>query len=346
VIAAALAKRFVPPLQARGRLRRPPSRIVAVIAGPNPSFDYYLQPRLQCAGGLPFSVADVHNTPDESLDGAFVLFCRYMSGAWLGAVERNADRIAGVGLFLDDDIDALFADPSVPLDYRGRLARLALMHRRRLARVLDILFVATPVLASRYHAANPRILTPLASAKDEPLERAPSASLRIAMHSTSVHAAENRWLRPVMAAALGSHPAISLEVIADPLRALPWRRHAGVHITPPMRWPAYRAHSREQGADLLLAPLLPTPANAARSATKRIDAMRLGAALMISDPAVYRPDTEETALGMSVPAEPAQWIAAIKALAHDRERVIRLRDLNRAHVQAMSTSPQPLLLNL
>jgi hypothetical protein len=266
-----------------------------------------------------------------------------MSGAWLDAVERNADAIAGVGLFVDDDIDALFADTTVPLTYRGRLARLALMHRRRLVRWLDLLFVSNPVLAARYEAARPRILTPVASAADEPHQRAPSAGLRVAMHSTFVHAAENRWLRPVMRAVLEQESSVSLEVVTGSLRALAWRGVPRVGITPPMRWPDFRRHGRERGADLLLAPLLPSPANAARSATKRIDAMRLGAALMISDAAVYGPTAEETALGTCGPARSDEWIAAIRALAHDRERLGRLRDLNRAHVLAMSSGVRPLL---
>src|SRR6185437_5132958 len=90
-------------------------------------------------------------------------------------------------------------------------------------------------------------------------------------------------------------------------------------------------------------PLLPSAANAARSWTKRIDAMRLGAALLVSNPDVYHPDAEELQLGMCVPPDAAAWSVAIRDLARDPIRLARLRELNRVHVQRASPIPTPLL---
>ena len=152
-------------------------------------------------------IADLGAIPSgRELQGAFVVFCRYASGAWLSAIEAQAGEVAGVGLFVDDDIGALAADTSTPLAYRLRLWRLHLAHRRRLARLCDVLFVATPELAARYAHAQPHMLTPIAAGEDMPAAPGVTSALRLAFHSTSVHSAEHRWLRPVMQAALCANP--------------------------------------------------------------------------------------------------------------------------------------------
>jgi hypothetical protein len=338
---------FVPPLAASGRLRRVPSRLVVVVAGPNPSFSYYLEPRGQEDRAMPMSVADIGAAPSPAdarreLAGAFVLFCRYTNAAWLRAIESCSDVIAGIGLFVDDDMDALFTDSSVPLSYRIRLWRLHLAHRRRLSRLCDILFVATPKLVAHHAAAYPHKLSPIATEDDLPKPRAEAGPIRIAFHSTFVHAAERRWLQPVMNSVLRQQPSVSFEVTAGVYAGLPMRKLSRTQVTPSRPWPRYRAESREQGADLLLAPLLPTEANAARSWTKRIDAMRLGAALLASDPEVYRPDPQELSLGMCLPLDPAKWADAIVELTCDRVRLARLRDLNRTFVLRESAAAGPL----
>lgn len=327
---------WFPPLAATGRLRRPPERIVVVIAGPNPSFDYYLAPRLaRC--GLTFRVVDLDDAPSSGnaapeLAGALVLFCRYVSGPWLEAVEACAGVIAGVGLFVDDDIDALAADSSVPLDYRLRLFMLHLRHRRRLAECCDLLFVSSPVLAQRCSAARPKVLTPIASPSDMAAPESRPDGVRLAFHSTRVHRAEHRWLMRVMRSLLPELPSVSLEVHAGAPLSWSWRRVPRIVVMPPMPWPAYRAASAKNFADLLLAPLLPTRANAARSWTKRIDAVRMGAALLVSDNEVYQVGQEESSLGMCVPFDAASWKTAILELVRDPDRLAKLRDNNRLRV--------------
>jgi hypothetical protein len=345
-----LLKRFFTPLAATGRLRRVPTRIIVVTAGANPSFSYYFSPRIARFGRVPVEVADIGAAPaaecaGDALSGAFVIFCRYMSGAWMRAVEAATDTLAGVGLFLDDDIDALARDAAIPLPYRLRLSWLHLAHRQKLARHCDALYVATPELAARHAGAQPRVLPPLASDDDLPISTMTTDTVRVAFHSTSVHAAEHRWLQPIMRSALAAEPSLSFEVIAGPPLSWRWRGLTRTRVMAPMPWPHYRAKSRARGADLLLSPLLPTKANAARSWTKRIDAMRLGAALLVSDPAVYRPDPEELSLGMCVPPDSARWEQAIRDLARDRERLARLRDLNAAHVQRASKAETPLIVD-
>lgn len=342
-----LARMRFAPLAASGRLRQPVRRIVAVIDGPNPSFDYYLAPRLAQPGMPRHTVFDVSSPPPDfsapEYAGTLMLFCRYMSGAWLRAAAAARGNLAGVALFLDDDIDALFAEVSVPLRYRLHLFRRALAHRHRLSGLLDLLFVANPAIAARHGIADARLLSPVASAADEPAPRAQDGPFRVAFHSTYVHWREHEWLMPVVADLARCNPALRLEAMAGPVLARGWKAIPGVNVVPPQPWPAYRARSRSEGADLLLAPLLSGPANAARSQTKRIDAMRLGAALLVSDRDIYRCGDEELAHGMHAPPDPALWVETIAALAADPVRVRRLRDLNRDHVRRMSATMGPLL---
>lgn len=334
-----------PQLVAHGKLRRSIKSIVVVVAGPNPTFDYYLAPRLEKLG-VAHRVIDVDADPyrtlaDISPDGVLVLFCRYVSGAWLRWTEQHASAIAGVALMVDDDIDALFADSTVPFDYRLRLLRRHLFHRRSLARQCGLLFVSGEVLAKRHAGTHPVVLGPIAQDADTPQMTRDAAS-RVAFHGTSVHAAEHRWLRQVVASVERQAPAITFDVIASPPLSWRWRGLSNVSITAPASWPAYRAASRAAGAQLALAPLMPSAANAARAWTKRIDAMRLGAALLVSDAEVYRVSSEERELGMCVPLDPQSWSDAIPRLLGDTQRLARLRDLNREFVMRESSGAAPL----
>jgi hypothetical protein len=346
LVSSLLERRSFPSLSASGRLRCPARSVVAVIDGPNPSFDYYLAPRLARLG-IPSRACDVSSRPPDlsapEFAGCLVLFCRYMSVSWLRAVSVNRERLAGTALFLDDDLDALFADPTVPLRYRFHLFRRALAFRRRLGAVLDLLYVSNPAIAARHGIANARMLSPLASEADEPSPGQSDAPFRIAFHATHVHWREHEWLMPVAAAVTAANPSVRLEAIANPQLAARWRAIPGVKVLSPKPWPDYRALTRTGGSDLLLAPLLKSPANAARSGAKRIDAMRLGAALLVSEKDIYRCSGEELELVMCVPADPARWTDAILALAREPGRAARLRELNREHVRRAGLAAEPLL---
>ena len=191
----------------------------------------------------------------------------------------------------------------------------------------DVLFVGSKTLAARNVLAHPHLLTPVADERDTAASDSKGVGLRVAFHSTSVHASEHRWLRPIIGELLEAETSVSFEVNVAPPLSFRWRGLPRTTVMPSVTWPRYCAESRARPADLLLAPLLPSAANAARSWTKRIDAARLGAALLVSDAEVYQSSAEELQLGMHVPAEPSAWVAAIRDLAHDRDRLVRLRDL-------------------
>jgi len=127
---------------------------------------------------------------------------------------------------------------------------------------------------------------------------------------------------------------IVVEVIASRYCASVWRRDPRIEVIPPRPWPEHSTATARQPLDILLAPLLPTAANLARSDTKRIDACRSGAALLVSEADIYRPSAEESALGMVVLLEPAAWQEAILAMVSGLDRRRTLARLNRECVIA------------
>jgi hypothetical protein len=326
------------PLAARGRLPADVEQVIVVIAEPNPSFDYYLAPRLSDASSR-CRIVSLWSPPQAALaspeaDGALVVFCRYVSRAWLDAVEARRERLAGVALFVDDDFEAVLDDSTAPLGYRLQLAHRHLVHRAQLARLLDALFVSTVVLAARHAAAGPIVLCPVPSRDDRPAPRDRRSALRVCFHTTGAHAAEHAWLVPVLARLAHMRPDVEIEIVATPSLASIWRRVPRARFAGTMSWPLYRDVTRRRGCDVLLAPLLDTIANRARAPTKRIDAYRMGAALLTNAADVYRPGSDELDSGMLLPLCPDAWADGLARLIDDRARIASLAALNARHVEA------------
>lgn len=326
-----------PALRGGGPPIRPFVRVIAVIDGANPSFDYYLAPRLAACGGLDVRTAMLRNGPRQlpaaAFDDALILFCRYATPRWLAELERRQRRIAGVALFLDDDLAALGCDSDVPLLSRLRYWWQGTGHWQRLDRLLGTLLVSTPTLAERYRPARPQVLQPVGELAEPAADRCADRSFVVAYHGSSIHRAEHRWLQAVAArVARQSAGKLRFEVSARGGIARDWRRCPGVHVVPWLPWPEYRMQTAIRHVDLLLSPLLPSPANAARCWTRRIDASRLGAALLVSDESVYRVAPEERVLGMCVPLSPDAWAEAILQHAANPKRCRQLAALNRRWV--------------
>ncbi|HEY2179470.1 MAG TPA: hypothetical protein VGH15_12895 [Caulobacteraceae bacterium] len=308
-----------------------------VTAGENPSFDYYLAPRLALNAAPPVDRFDLSASrrARESADwqGVFLLFCRYLSDGWLRTAQAHAGELAGTGLFIDDDFEALAADKRNRWRYRWKLRRHGLHLWPKLTPRLQGLWVSTAPLAElwarRPGAPVPRLTPPLADEED--LASTPSRPQRplIGLHATSSHGADQRWLGPVVREVLAADPRVDFEVVADPGRDRLWRGEPRIRVIPYRSWPAYRADTAAHGRDLLLAPLQPGPANAARAYVKRIDAARCGAALMVSDSAIFQVSPGEVTLGMVAPLEASAWVKGVLGLIGDEARRQSLIDLNR-----------------
>lgn len=324
-------------------------RLIIVSAGVNPTLDYYVTPRLlPTIEHRPSRVVMLRDDPEPLLrsadaEAAHVLFCRYVTRPWLDAIATHHHRLAGVSVLLDDDIAAVARDPSAPLLYRQRLHRRFIGHWPRLSRLVDHALVSTPALATRIHHLPCRVVPPLASACDEPLPAPLRNRVRIAFHATGIHAAEHAWIGRVVRRVLRRKADVDISVVVGWGARIHWRRVPAQFIRP-ASWPVYREASRQLGADLLLAPLLDTPANHVRAPTKRIDAMRMGAALLTNATDVYRPDADERAAGMIAHLDAGAWTRRILELVSDRAALRHLAALNAAHVRGWQQTAAPLPL--
>lgn len=323
-----------------GRARQPVKRIVVFGRYPNPSSDYYFAARLAAQGMPPHAFVDVRDNDLSSLDadGTFVVVCRYASASVLDWIEAESSRLAGVGLFLDDDIPAVIVGRDAPLAYRFLLFMRALWPLRRLNRHLDIVWASTPQLADRLALAGARVLLP---APPEELwnvsDRSQSATrdtVLIAYHATGVHVEEHRFLRPIIQEVLALRPGVAFEVFGSPKVEPVWHGMERVTLRRPVSWTRYLNEMLATNVDIMLVPLAPSAVNDCRSPTKRIDVARSGAAGIFSiSPAYGAPGHDAEIL---LPYDRVMWRDAILTLIDDPERRAAAAAATRSRIEAMT----------
>jgi hypothetical protein len=327
---------------------KPIRQVVIVVAGENPSFDYYFAPRFGLHPSPPVRRYDLFASRRElagiSWASTFVIFCRYVNNAWLRVVREHQAQLAGIGLFVDDDIEAMAAAPELSWLYKLMLRRRAILPWRALTPMLDQVWVSTPYLADRWRAMSPRILGPVADVMDLSATPTPSSQIVIGVHASGSHRADKAWLEPVVRGVLAASPHVTFEIVVERGRDWRWSEDPRVQIIPFRSWPKYRADTAGQGRDILLAPFRPTAVNAARAEVKRIDAARCGAALLVSDQVVYQVSAAEAQLGMVVPLDIGSWTNAILSLAADTDRRRMLVKLNREKLLQVRRTTAPLFV--
>lgn len=305
--------------------RRMIKRIVFLGRLPNPTYDYYFAARLTAAGMPPFDVVDIREGEPTSIDpdGAFLIICRYAARPVLAWIERNADKLAGVVLFLDDDIPAVVTGRDATLAYRLFLSVRALWPLRRLNSHLDAVWTSTARLASTLDASNVTVLPP-APANHLWQKSRNSASgaigclssgILIGYHATAIHREEHYFLLPIIRAVLLQRPHARFEVFADGKAAALWTGIDRVNVRKPLSWADYLADGQDHNIDIMLVPLAPSRENDSRSPTKRIDVARYGAAGIFS--ASYAYGDPDASGELRLPYEPEVWRNSILALVDD-----------------------------
>ena len=313
--------------------RRPITRVVVFGRLPNPTIDYYLVARLRAAGMPPAQIVDIRDVHLGTIEpvGTLVVICRYATRPVVTWIERHSSVLAGVALFIDDDIGAVITGSEAKLGYRVFLYHRALGPLRRLNRYLDMVWVSTPALAEALSEAKAQVLPPAppeeiwrGSAETEPTDG--SGAVFIVYHATAVHTKEHRFLRPIIEEILRIRPQATFEVTADDRTASIWADLERVHVVPPSSWEVFLARTTQQRADIALVPLLKSRANETRAGTKRIDVVRLRAAGIFSaSPAYGVPDDSAE---LRLPNRRKVWI----------ETILRLIDDPRARAEAAAAS--------
>jgi len=282
---------------------------------PNPTTDYYLLPALTAARYRVVRHGFDQLPRPADLQGAVVIFVRYLPAAWRRLVSRNRHHIERLVLFMDDDLLDPGASAGLPWRYRWKLRRLVTRHRRWLRRQRAELWVSTPALAHKYRAWHPRLLPPA------PID-ATEITCRVFYHGSAAHRAEIAWLRPVIAEALAANPGLGFEIIGDRHTARLYRDLPRTQVVHPLSWPNYQAFLSLPGRHIGLAPELPSPFNRGRSYTKFFDITRCGAV------GLYAEDSFGAELlqgaGLILPMKPHLWTEAILELAADPKRRAQL----------------------
>lgn len=290
---------------------------------PNPSTDYFVRPVLQ-ASGRPVHVHPFAQPLPEpgALNGASVVFVRYVPPSWARLIERQRSRLAELVFFMDDDLFDLAASRGTSWRYRLKLARLATWRRDWLRAQGTQLWVSTAYLRDKYIDWQPRLIHPMPLPAPEPDD-----TIRVFYHGSASHMAEIRWLYPVIEAALQAEPRLSFEIIGTAEVNRLYRRLPRTTVVHPMSWPTYQRFIALPGRHIGLAPLLDHPFNRARSCTKFFDISRAGAVGIYALGQVCAGIIEHGVNGWTIPSEPEAWAGAILSLARNAE--LRQQLLNR-----------------
>lgn len=328
---------------ANGKLQREVTRIVVFGRHPNPTSDYYFAARLSASGMPEHQFADIRGGDFRSVnpDGAFIILCRYTSLATIRWLKLNQHKLAGVGLFLDDDIRAVVTGRDADISYRFFLFFRALLPLPMLNKHLDVVWASTPELADKLKGATPIILPPappLALWDFPHSDPLPSNPITIAYHATGVHVEEHSFLAPVIEEVLAARPHARFEVFAGRKALRYWQNMERVTIRKPLSWPDYLAEASVRRIDIMLVPLTPSPVNDCRSPTKRIDVARTGAAGIFSISHAYGKSEGDGEI--LLPYDRNLWRNAILELVDNPKMRWNAANATRAKVSVMTKAAE------
>lgn len=293
---------------------------------PNPSTDYFV--RAACEGsGRELRRRGFEAVPPlEELEGAVVVFVRYLPVRWRRAVEQVRSRLAALVFFMDDDVLDTAATAGLPWRYRYKLHALAGAHQRWLREQGARMWVSTKWLQEKYAHWSPQRVQPrLAPPALQPC--------RVFYHGTASHGAEIAWLLPVMQEVLQRDARISFEIVGGRDVHRHYRALPRVTVVHPMKWEAYQAFRDLSGRDIGLAPLLDLPFNRGRSCTKFFDITMAGAVGLYAANSECANTVRDGVDGLLVPMRRDQWVAAILELAGNHARRRRMAAAARALLQ-------------
>ena len=337
-----------PHTQAKPGARPFAGRVLTLTKGLNPTYSYYLEERFRRSKAEHIRRDLTERLDDIDPAGLFVVVCRYIRWRQLRWILKHQHQLAGVALFLDDDLAAILTGSGSTLEYKFHITYNGILPLPMLNKVLTHLWVSTPALADALSGNGNRITVvepfppPEAwRAAHGPTDYAPR--LTLAFHATSGHNSEHLFLLPVIEAVLKRHQDIVVEIYATGRLAAMWRRlgEPQIRVMPYLKWPAYFEKTRVTPVDILLVPLVHNAANQVRSDTKRIDACRLNAAAVFTKgPAyIHHADPDE----ILVENTESAWIDAISRLIEDPDLRARTRDATRRVLETVTAQePAPL----
>lgn len=221
---------------------------------------------------------------------------------------------------------------SLPRNYAKKLYKNAAVCRKDLEVLCDEFWVPTQYLFDKYRAWSPRLLVhnPDADAFNR------NTVTSVCYHGTASHIDEIHWLRDVVADLQSEKGTCSFELFGDHQVNRLYRDISGVSVLHPMSWDNYFAYTSSIQRDVGLAPLLPSPFNAARGVTKYFDFVRMGAVGIFSAVEPYSSFVKDGVDGILLPNDKEAWVEAIRWLAKNQDRRICMADMARRRFTAKS----------
>ncbi|MBC5851953.1 glycosyltransferase family 1 protein [Vibrio metschnikovii] len=298
----------------------PSPRWLVIQERENPSFDFFVKPKLEamqldwCSCLLaesPSQCSLLQLAPSTSDEPTYhLLFVRYINAEWRRWIFAHRQYIASIVFFIDDDLFDWQATAGLPARYRWKLWNYTLKHHTFLRKMNAELWVANEYLQQKYASWQPVICPPKTWS-------APSISHTIFYHGSASHKAEFSWLKPLFERLLKDFPQLSIELIGDGETNALFRHLPRVHVLHPMSWANYRALLTRGRRDIGLAPLLESSFNAARSCTKFYDICQAGAVGIYADHSAYRNQITDQVNGLLLAMDHDAWYAAIAKLLQD-----------------------------
>ncbi|MGJ8569283.1 MAG: hypothetical protein ACSHXI_01120 [Hoeflea sp.] len=313
-------------------VRRRAERLLVLTKGNNPTFSYYLEERLN-RSPYPSQVRDLADGLDDiDPEGLYVVVCRYIRPRQLQWLYRNRNRIAGAALFLDDDIAATLVSREGRLGYKAYITAVGILPLMVLNRVLTDVWVSTPALrkALESKTTDIKVVGPLPSKLTYHCRKDDTETDHVVMafHTGGCHEAEHNFLVPVVRESLRRCRNLRYEVVATGKIARMWQNadlpEGQFVIHSNKVWADYLEDTLQSKVDILLVPLAQSRMNDVRAGTKRIDAVRMGAAAILSRSHVYQHNASNGEV--FVDYDPTDWVEEICRLAGNITLRHRARD--------------------
>lgn len=259
--------------------------------------------------------------------GTNLLLCRSLPPGWLRWLERHRNAFGYIAYLIDDDIAAAANDPTLPVAYRQRMARIAHLQPRLLV-LSDEVIACSEKLAQRFYAQHERVsvLTPPLIASLPTLEHftlPPSAQApwQIGFHGTRAHLHDLLHIAPALWAIQQSRPDTQLEIMLGKHTPKQLAELPRTKTPDPLPWRAFRHYQANRQLHIGLAPLLDTPFNGGKSFIKFLDITAMGGVGIYSNRYPYTEVVRHGVNGLLVGDSPAAWQAALRQLLDNPQAV-------------------------
>jgi hypothetical protein len=254
--------------------------------------------------------------PHVFICGSIAVIVRYAQPSELSILRRGS--FSQVYYVLDDLVNGLEGDCSLPEAYRRRLMTFA---ANRLPRILDlatVLIVPNTSVAAGFGDFPVEILQPAAMRVCEDFshfDQRGNEPIEVLLSGSSSHAGDIEMIAPGVLRALRRNPRLRVSSFLGELAPRSLRSQPSFKNYPHLSWPRFRRILQNRHFHIAAAPYRDTPFNGARSISKILDHGAFGAAGLYSDRAPHNRYVRHMDTGFLMADDHYDWSEAILDLA-------------------------------